>query len=138
MPTISAQPVALTAHAIGRWQERVDPHATKFDAARALSDLLAQGRRRPTPRRWTTAAPEPGLIFVYAAARPGVCALVRDGTVITVLSRALCRSRSSRRTSEPASEKARPRRRRVRRDARLPRRGVHQRSQHRAFRGQDA
>lgn len=39
----------------------------------------------------------PGLMFVYCAARPGVCALIQNGTVLTVITRALCSSSTSRR-----------------------------------------
>lgn len=34
--------------------------------------------------------PQPGLVFVYCAASPRVCLLVRDATVLTVITRAMC------------------------------------------------
>src|SRR4051812_44162760 len=83
----------ISRHAVERWQERVERGASPRDAHGALRDFLAGGRVRPTPRHWTTATPEPGLCFVYWAIRPGVCALVRENTVITILTRDLCRRR---------------------------------------------
>jgi hypothetical protein len=84
---------AISRHAVERWQERVERGASPRDAHGALRDFLAGGRVRPTPRHWTTAAPEPGLCFVYWARWPGVCALVREHTVVTILTRDLCRRR---------------------------------------------
>lgn len=60
-------------------------------AETALSSFLATGHRRPRPRHWTTARPAPGTSFVYSAAQPGVCVVLRDGTAVTVLTRWLCR-----------------------------------------------
>jgi hypothetical protein len=88
----------ISWHAVERWQERVERGASPLDARGALRQFLTGGRVRPTPRHWTTAAPEPGLCFVYWASRPGVCALVRENTVVTILTRELCRT----------SRKARP------------------------------
>jgi hypothetical protein len=50
-----------------------------------------------------TKAP-PGVRFVYAADYPGVCAIVDDGVVVTIVTRDLCRSggRGRRPRSRPA------------------------------------
>lgn len=83
----------ITAHALDCWQQRVDPGCDRVEARRRLRRLLDTGRRRPTPRKWTrrTVDPGPGLAFVYSAHYPEVCALVRDRTVVTVLTRAAAR-----------------------------------------------
>jgi hypothetical protein len=83
----------VSRHAVERWQERVERGSAALAARGALREFLARGRVRPTPRHWTTATPEPGLCFVYWASRPGVCALVRQNTVVTILTRDLCRGR---------------------------------------------
>ena len=90
-PTIRTR--TISRHAVERWQERVECGSADPDARGALREFLARGRVRPTPRHWTTATPEPGLCFVYWSSRPGVCALVRQNTVVTVLTRDLCRGR---------------------------------------------
>jgi hypothetical protein len=94
-PSRTARAVRVSAHACVRWCERVDPAASDREAWLALHDLVARGRHRPTPRHWTVARPQPGLVFVYLAERPDVCALVCDGAVVTVLTRTLCRMTDS-------------------------------------------
>jgi hypothetical protein len=91
--------VRLNAHAVGRWCERVDPGATQLEACSALGQLISHGRVSATPRHWTDADPAPGLTFVYWAQRPSVCAIIVDGVVVTVLTRALCRSTAPRSTA---------------------------------------
>jgi hypothetical protein len=49
------------------------------------------GKRRPTPRHWTTVQPEPGLTFIYWAELPYICAIVKNGVVVTILTRRLCK-----------------------------------------------
>ena len=89
--TFFRQPV-VTVHAIERYQERVNRRATAREAAAALTEMVRVGRRRPRARRWMRGrAPQPGCVFVYAATVPGVCLVVKDRTVLTVLSKALCR-----------------------------------------------
>lgn len=83
--------VRLSAHAVQRWCERVDPGASQIEARLALGQLISRGRVRPTPRHWTSASAAPGLTFVYWSQRSDVCALIVDGVVVTVLTRALCR-----------------------------------------------
>jgi hypothetical protein len=74
----------ISNHAVNRWRERVETSCR--------SDQAQEGRSRPTPRRWMKEVkPGPGLRFIYAADRPGVCVLARDGTAMTVLTRSLCR-----------------------------------------------
>ena len=92
-------PLSLSNHAIRRWQQRVDPHISATEARLALGRFIALGRVRSTPRHWMRddVTATPGLMFVYCAARPGVCALIQNGTVLTVITRALCSSPTSRR-----------------------------------------
>ena len=84
-------PLSLTQHAVERWHSRVDPDGSVSEARLALGRFLLLGRRRPNPRRWTIARAEPGTSFVYWSGRPGVCAVVVGRTVVTVLTRSLCR-----------------------------------------------
>lgn len=81
----------ISRHAAERWQQRVDGRTTITVASAEVEDFVAEGRVRPTPRHWTQTRPGPGLRFVYNAKRPDVCALVLDGTVVTVVTRALYR-----------------------------------------------
>lgn len=90
-------PVLVTQHAIERFQKRVAPISTT-EAARRLSEAAGHARVRATPRRWTPVVPGPGLLFLYPASLPGVCLLVRAGTVITVLERSHCRRWTAGRT----------------------------------------
>jgi hypothetical protein len=79
----------VSLHAAQRWQERVDPMCSALQSYHRLVHFLSHGRRRPTPRHWTRVDPHCGLSFVYWAGAPDVCALVRQGTVITIVTRAL-------------------------------------------------
>lgn len=92
-------PLSLSSHAVTRWNERVDRHVSRLEARLALGRFISLGRVRPTPRHWMRAdvVPAPGLRFVYCADRPGVCALARDGVVLTIITRSLCSSSSRRR-----------------------------------------
>ena len=94
--TAASSKVRLTAHALQRWQERVDTGATLTQARLELDQFVSCGRARPTPRHWTHVKPTPGLTFVYCAQRPSVCALVVGGVVVTVLTRALYRATAPR------------------------------------------
>lgn len=78
-------------HAVRRYQERVAPVSTS-EAFRRLASLSETAKIRATPRAWTTAVPQPGLRFAYPADSPGICLLVRDGCILTVLERAECRA----------------------------------------------
>ena len=90
--------LVLTAHAVARYRERVDRGASQLEARLALGALVARGRARTTPRHWMRAdvKPAPGVRFIYWSSQPDVCAVVRDGCVVTVLTRRLCRGVTSR------------------------------------------
>jgi hypothetical protein len=82
----------ISAHAVERWQQRVDQAASPAVARRALNQFVRHGQARPTPRRWMKDVRQtPGLRFVYCADRPGVCVLVMNNTALTVVTRTLCR-----------------------------------------------
>lgn len=87
-PTNAAK-VAL--HAAERWMQRVDRGASIREANFAVQRFVALGRVRPTCRHWMRGRvrQEPGTVFVYNAERPDVCAVVVQGVVVTVLTRAL-------------------------------------------------
>jgi hypothetical protein len=99
MTATPATQVRLSAHAVQRWSERVDPGAAQIEARFALGQLISHGRVRATPRHWTDVGADPGLTFVYWSHRPTVCALIVDGVVVTVLTRTLCRSTAARSTA---------------------------------------
>ncbi len=80
-----------TRHSVQRFQERVAP-VTAAEAARRIRELCAEATVLRRPRRWTPASAGPGLTFLYPAALPGVCLLVRDGAVLTVFERSTARS----------------------------------------------
>jgi len=82
----------ITRHAIERWTERVGGSTNPIAA---LQQFVARARRRPRPRHWTTAAPEPGTSFLYLADQPGVCVVLRGGAAVTVLTRSLCRRQAA-------------------------------------------
>jgi hypothetical protein len=83
----------LSTHAVHRWNERAQPVGCSRSAYNELEEFVRNGHRRPIPRSWTTVRPAPGLTFVYWAERPDVCALVKEHTVVTILTRSLCRGR---------------------------------------------
>lgn len=84
--------ITLSAHAIDRWIERVDPGASRLEARFALDQMVQRGHVRPTPRHWTDVDPAPGLTLIYWFQRPSVCALVVNDVVVTVLTRELCKN----------------------------------------------
>ena len=82
----------ITAHAIDRWRTRVDAAASVSEARIAIGRLIATGRARPTPRSWMRdTRPAPAVRFVYSASYPGVCAIVKEGAVLTIVTKTLCR-----------------------------------------------
>jgi hypothetical protein len=121
---------AISAHAISRYQERVDPSASRYEAYRALKRFLTRGRARATARHWMreTPAPKqarllrnddaPNQSYVYCSCLPGVCLIVRDCTVVTVLTRELCRSRRQRQRQAHRGETGHLARRRERKHTR--------------------
>ncbi len=85
------QPAAfVSAHAIQRYQERVDPTVSRREALRDIREVVNEGKARPRPRHWTHVDARPGSRYVYWAGRPGVCVVMRDGAVVTVFSRQAC------------------------------------------------
>jgi hypothetical protein len=93
----------ISDHAVRRFIQRVRP-VPYMVALSELELFAARATARPTPRHWTRRCvrPSPGLRFLYAAASPGICLLVRDSTVVTVVTRQLCL---------PATRDGRPERR---------------------------
>lgn len=79
-----------TRHAIQRYQQRIAPVST-YEAFKTLQTAAVTARRRATPRWWTPITPAPGLLFLYPATLPGVCFLCRDGAILTVFERDMCR-----------------------------------------------
>jgi len=84
--------IRITAHAIERWQERVDPASSWLAAHLTVRKLLNTGRSRPTPRHWMRRPIEPGTTYVFNASYPGVCAIVTDGAAVTIITRELVRT----------------------------------------------
>lgn len=84
---------SVTRHAVDRYIERVEPAATRYQARAAIAQIVHRGHASPTPRHWMRGRVRwtPGLRFIYLADRPGVCALVRDGAVVTIITRRLYR-----------------------------------------------
>jgi hypothetical protein len=88
--------IRITAHAIERWQGRVDPASTWLAAHLAIRKLLNTGRSRPTPRHWMRRPVEPGTTYVFNAFSPGVCVIVADETAVRIITRELVRSTPAR------------------------------------------
>ena len=83
-------PTAVTHHAVARWTERVDRQASTNEARFAISQFLCTGQRRPTPRHWmANTKPQPSVVFVYCSKRPRVCLVIKNGVVVTVITREL-------------------------------------------------
>ncbi len=81
--------IRISAHAIQRWQQRVDPEATWLTAHVAIRRFLKTSRIRPTPRHWLKRRPTPGTTFAFCAVRPSVCIIVVDSVAVTVVTRGL-------------------------------------------------
>ena len=82
----------LTRHAVERYRERVDPHASDPEAEAVLADLAARGRVRPTPRHWMRhTTKRAGSRYLYCADRHDVCLVIVGDAVVTVHSRWVCR-----------------------------------------------
>ncbi len=78
-----------TRHAVMRYQQRVAPVSTA-EAFRRLAAAGANAHQFDAPRWWNPIASEPGLSYLYPAAMPGVCLVVRDGAIQSVYERAQC------------------------------------------------
>jgi hypothetical protein len=98
--------VRITAHAIERWQQRVDPHASWLSAHLAIRKLLNTGRSRPNPRHWMRRPTDPGTTYVYSATHPGVGMIVTNGTAVTLVTRELARTTPPR-TAQPVGSRPR-------------------------------
>ena len=84
-------PLLITAHAVQRYCERVEPGSSAQTANAAITEIAATGRRRARPRRWTRIAGcRPGAVYVYSHVHPGVCLVMRREAVVTVFSRRAC------------------------------------------------
>ncbi len=83
-------PIRISRHAIDRYLGRVDRTADRSMAFQAIAAMLASGTVRTTPRWWMTCRLAPGTRLVYSAVNPDVCLIVNEGTVVTLITRALC------------------------------------------------
>lgn len=77
--------VVLTAHAVRRYQERVEGVSRRL-AVRRLQHLIATAQWRSRPRAWTEVVLHPGVVYGYSPDRPDVCFLLRHHAVVTVFS----------------------------------------------------
>jgi hypothetical protein len=86
-----AHSLRISNHALERFRRRVLPRALATDA-RLEPHVLSGGRSRPTRGWWVRGRVScgPGVRFCYSQAR----AIVVDGTVVTVVSRATLKGRS--------------------------------------------
>jgi hypothetical protein len=83
--------VCLTQHVIDRYRQRVDPTASPEEARLVLGRMVCLGHARSTPRHWMRNVNQtPGLKFLYWAELPGVCGLILDGALLTLITRKLC------------------------------------------------
>jgi hypothetical protein len=101
----------ISEHAISRFIGRVDRLASRLEARIAIGRLASLGRTRTVPRHWMRRdgiRPQPGLPFVYSSYRPGVCLLIRDGTVLTVITHQPCAADRRPAHLRPVEETPRP------------------------------
>jgi hypothetical protein len=82
--------IRISRHAINRYSERVDCTADRSVAFQAIAAALAAGTVRTTPRWWTTCRLAPGTRLVYSAVSPDLCLIIKNGTVVTLVTRELC------------------------------------------------
>jgi hypothetical protein len=87
-PDLDAGPgdLVITHHAVQRYRERAEAVPYRL-AVRRLRELLttARWRCRPLPS-WGIVLHD-GVVYGYSRLRPGVCLLVREQVLVTVLSR---------------------------------------------------
>jgi hypothetical protein len=88
--------VEVSSHAVDRYVQRVDSHASRQEARLAVMQIASLGRLRAVPRHWLRRHVQPccGLLFLTWNHRPEICLLVRDGVVVTVITRAMCEGRA--------------------------------------------
>ena len=86
------QPLSfISNHAIERYQQRVNPTASRQDALDAIRSILSNATSRSRPRHWMrVAATAPGTRYLYSAAAPHVCLVKANGVIVTVHSRRVC------------------------------------------------
>jgi hypothetical protein len=104
-PAAAGDRIRISQHAILRYQERVD--ASSSAAVGAIRQILTTGSARPRPRNWTTSRAEPGMSWIYAAERPDICLVVRNSTVVTVLTVELCTQSLDRGSYAPIPQRPR-------------------------------
>ena len=107
VPTLGSQPMRITAHAIERYQERVQPGVSAQNAFFAIRQVLAYGTVRTSPRWWTNCRLAPGQRLVYSAISPDACLLIEGDAVLTVLSRELCMGSPLRLVPQPRKRSGR-------------------------------
>jgi hypothetical protein len=80
--------LAIAPHACVRWQERVQPEASREESERALRRLIARGDLSFTCPDWLGArtARRPGTWYVTSAGWPGVVAIGDHARLRTVVS----------------------------------------------------
>lgn len=106
-PAPAGDQIRISQHAIQRYQERVDASSSVAIAVGAMRQILATGSARPRPRNWTTSRAEPGMRWIYAADRPDICLVVRNSTVVTVLTVDLCAQSLDRGSYAPIPQRPR-------------------------------
>ena len=86
------QPLSfISNHAIERYQQRVNPTASRQEALDAIRSILSNATARSRPRRWMrVAATAPGTRYLYSATAPHVCLVKSNGVIVTVHSRRVC------------------------------------------------
>jgi len=108
----------ISEHATARFIQRVAPKIPDSNAVKIFQLLVTQGRTRATPRWWMKhkVTMTSGMRFVYWACLPDVCAVVRNGTVVTVMTKGMFETKQSvseeaeRAKSGKRNQKRRPRR----------------------------
>jgi hypothetical protein len=100
-------PPRISRHAVDRYRQRVEP-VDAATAAKRLAEMTLAATRRPTPRWWTEVAPAPGLLFLYPHCDSDVCLVMRDNTIITVISRMICTEWRAERVANPRRLVRRP------------------------------
>jgi hypothetical protein len=105
-----SQVVCISAHVTQRYQERVDRSASSIEARLAVMQIASLGKARCVPRHWMRGdvEPSPGLTFVVWSQRPDLCLLVRDGIVVTLITRAMCAAAPKRHLAAIAGGGRRP------------------------------
>jgi hypothetical protein len=106
-PAPAGDQIRISQHAIQRYQERVDASASVASAVGAMRQILTTGAARPRPRNWTTSRAEPGMRWIYGADRQDICLVVRNNTIVTVLTVELCAQSLDRGSYAPIPQRPR-------------------------------